>query len=149
MIDNDIITALECCTKHHYFTNCPLRENNAGCITKLMSAARDIINRQKTEIERLKAENKTSQTERDQWYAEYHNVKYDLKQSRMNENSAHKLAEDYIAKFRTARAEAINDFAEKVKENRSKIFNTIYSDYHFGEIIDRLAEEMEGEYGNV
>lgn len=92
----------------------------------------------------MKAENETLQAERDKWYGEYHHVKFDLKQSKMNENSAHKLAEDYIAKFRLARAEAINDFAEKVKKNRSEIFNTIYSDYHFGEIIDRLAEEMEG-----
>lgn len=89
-----------------------------------------VCHEEKCPVAIMKAENETLQAERDKWYAEYHKVKYDLKQSRMYENSAHKLAEDYIAKFRTARAEAINDFAERLKKK---------SDYCYLGNIDSLA----------
>ena len=42
----------------------------------------------------------------------------------------------------TARAEAIKEFAERVKDNRDLIFNTVYSNYHFGKEIDKIAKEM-------
>lgn len=49
-----------------------------------------------------------------------------------------------------ARAEAIKEFAEKVKKNQLAIFNTIYSGLDYREMIDKLVKEMtEGEYGNV
>ena len=133
MNDNDIIKAIEHCLSRAECYDCPGNPhigNYGYCTDNLLRNALDLINRQKAEIERLKAENKTAQTERDQWYAEYHSVKFDLKQSKMYENSAHKLAEDYIAKFRTARAEAIKEFAERLKNK---------SDYCYLGNIDSLA----------
>lgn len=123
MSDNDIIKGLLCCMSSKCTPEeCPYYDFK-DCSKKNTDDAIDLINR-------LKAENETLKEERDKWYAEYHNVKYDLKQSKMNENSAHKLAEDYIAKFRTARAEAIKEFAERLKK---------ISDYCYLGNIDSLA----------
>lgn len=48
--------------------------------------------------------------------------------------------------LQTARAEAIKEFAEKVKENQRAIFNTIYSKSDYCKIIDKLVREtMEGD----
>lgn len=59
MTDNDIIKALECCSKrsfHHYPCNdCPLLREVCFGGASLMKPSLDLINRQKTEIERLKA----------------------------------------------------------------------------------------------
>lgn len=41
-----------------------------------------------------------------------------------------------------ARIEGIEDFAKKVKESRIRLFNTIYSDYYFGTMIETLVKEM-------
>ena len=40
------------------------------------------------------------------------------------------------------RAEAIKEFAEKVKASRDALFNTIHSGFYFNVIIDTLVKEM-------
>lgn len=40
------------------------------------------------------------------------------------------------------RADAIKEFAEKVKESHSILFNTMFSQPHFDEKIDNLVKEM-------
>ena len=61
MNDNDIIKALECCkikTPPYKCEECPLlRGMSNSCIYECKELAYDLINRQKAEIERLKAEN--------------------------------------------------------------------------------------------
>lgn len=52
MTDNEIIKALECCSKNILCGQCPLKEKN-NCINKLSAYALELINRQQTEIERL------------------------------------------------------------------------------------------------
>ena len=60
MTDDEIIKALECCSKG--FGNCdgcPYDDDNADCVTLkgetlMMKDVIDLINRQKAEIERLK-----------------------------------------------------------------------------------------------
>lgn len=58
MTDNDIIKALECCSKrsfHHYPCNdCPLLREVCLGGASLMKPSIDLINRQKAEIESLK-----------------------------------------------------------------------------------------------
>ena len=60
MTDNEIIKALECCSRHGDCEGCPWE--NDECITAegtsiLMHEALDLINRQKAEIERLQSDN--------------------------------------------------------------------------------------------
>ena len=58
MTDNDIIKALECChvgKRDHDCKKCPLYRRVPACVGHLTEAALDLVNRQKAEIERLKA----------------------------------------------------------------------------------------------
>lgn len=60
MTDNEIIKALECCLKGcnaEGCEDCPLYEKVEDCEIEIPIIALDLINRQKSEIERLKAEN--------------------------------------------------------------------------------------------
>ena len=67
MTDNEIIKALECCTRGRMIggkipcTDCPYdkfnAEYNIACSPRLMKDAFDLINRQKAEIERLQKHN--------------------------------------------------------------------------------------------
>lgn len=52
MTDNEIIKALECCSKNILCGQCPLKEKN-NCINKLSACALELISRQQAEIERL------------------------------------------------------------------------------------------------
>ena len=55
MTDTEIIKALECCPQHIMCGHCPFR-NVENCMSALYVDALDLINRQKAEVERLKAE---------------------------------------------------------------------------------------------
>ena len=67
MTDKEIIQALECCRDKIFkgCDNCPMDEDN-DCIEIVCANAVDFINRQQTEIERLKArlEKKTTELDR-------------------------------------------------------------------------------------
>lgn len=58
MTDEEIIKALECCTKHTKCMECS-NLGNVDCMTKVMQNSLDLINRQKAEIERLRNTVKT------------------------------------------------------------------------------------------
>lgn len=114
MTDNDIIKALECCkikTPPYKCEECPLlRGVSNSCIYECKELAYDLINRQKAEIERLTAENE--------------------EQAQAIINALHRM--------KVVRAEAIREFAEKIKKH---FFNIELVGY-----IDSLVEEMmEGE----
>ncbi len=50
--------------------------------------------------------------------------------------------EKMMALINEIREEAIKDFAEKVKENKHKLFNYVFTEKGFDEQIDVLAAEM-------
>lgn len=69
---------------------------------------------------------------------------------RLTEQNArlNKECDHYIDFASTTRAEAIKEFAEKVKENQRAIFNTIYSKSDYCKMIDKLVREtMEKDNG--
>lgn len=101
--DEDIIKALEFCASNKYTCDgCPCVEDKFECVTNDPKFALDLINRQRTEIERLHSEVK-EKTEtivflKDQatgWSIDFCNLK---------------------AKLNTAKAEAIKEFAESMKK---------------------------------
>lgn len=119
MTDNEIIQALECCSIKHACSECPYTRNKGcGCINGILKDTLDLIKRQQSEIERLKY-----QVNRLKNYDERRDI--DL-HSRLIAN---------------ARAEAIKEFAERLKE---KIY--IKKDINFyGKKINNLVKEMVGE----
>ncbi len=59
MTDNEIIKALECCTKHKHLcfgVLCPCFDECQGDTSFLGKLVLDLLNRQKAEIERLQKE---------------------------------------------------------------------------------------------
>ena len=125
MTDNDIIKALECCSKSSKLGDCIDNKcmllGEYGCSdwmdNKLLKSALDLINRQKAEIERSQKET----------------IEQSLKQ------------EMYRTTVEEVRAEAITEFAEKVKEKHFEYFNFIFSYPAFCKLTDDIAKEMKGE----
>ena len=109
MTDNEIVKTLECCAEDKC-RECPLLNDDCGEVI-LCKNALDLINRQKAEIERL---------EKDRASLIEH-----LKKSRKQ--------------TKTAKAEAIKEFAERVKVVVK--FNYIVWD----EQIDYIVKEMVGD----
>ena len=119
MTDNEIIKALECCDIYHQCEGCPRDFNTNGktsCV-KLGEDIRDLINRQKAEIEKLKADFEACKRD---YLIELNNHKY-------------------------VRLEAIRAFAEKLKRKSELLASSVYAEpYRAVSIddIDNLVKEM-------
>ena len=123
MTDNEIIKALECCLiECGECTVCPLKHiKSVKCLDLLNRNAYNLINRQKAEIEKLKKE----------------------------KDEMHKdviVAEEYAWSLKTAKSEAIREFAEKLKANMVQI---LFGGHKYNVItehgIDYYARETVGE----
>ena len=92
MTDNEIIKALECCstTMAGECKECPLYKRVDNCTSKLTKNALDLINRQKA----------------DKIIAERH------------EKDARELYKNVVLQLKTAKSEAIKEFAERVCKDR-------------------------------
>ena len=114
MTDNEIIKALECCSEHvRNCAECPLNVTSLDhCSTRLAQNVLDLINRQKAKIERLKK------------YDEERDIRL---HARLTEQ---------------ARAEAIKEFAERLKAE--KFPHTDFGELVYVEDIDNLVKEMVG-----
>jgi RNase H-fold protein (predicted Holliday junction resolvase) len=116
----EIIKALECCADLFDCTNCPCKEF-CGDLGKLQQNALDLINRQQEEIERLT----------------------------INTNAFGLGMKQEKERADTIRAEAIKEFAERLKEkvplkpNYHDFVKELIKIIHTN--IDNLAKEMAGE----
>lgn len=130
MTDNEIIKAFMCCSNSEGITDCeccPYHKN--GCLDKVHNGAIDLIIRQKAEIERLESNLKfvRGTVERMRKYDEERDVRLHAK-----------LTE-------TAKAEAIKEFAERLKGQKTKP-EFPWDDFFVTETdIDNLVKEMVGE----
>ena len=97
MTDNEIIKALECCQNPYgSCEDCPLwHRRSADCVDYLTRNALSIINRQQSEIEKLK---KLQQRQAD-LIIEERGRRYEL-----------------ASQFTTSKAEAVREFVKKLKE---------------------------------
>lgn len=109
MTDNEIIKALECCTKQGCSDNetkeCPLKPYE-DCSTRLAINALDLINRQKAEIARLQ---KTQD--------DIDNFARDLCEERVLKGKAIADFEDLQEYIRKEKSEAIREFAKELMCN--------------------------------
>ena len=119
LTDNEIIKALECCTgDFEGCASCPLYDHCCDRGYKLIYYALDLINRQKAEIERLKGLKKHHQ----------------------------ELINELNKGIAEAKAEAIKEFAERLKKNKLHVEDEgqIFKMVHCYDI-DNLVKEMVGE----
>ena len=130
MNDNDIIKALECCGNQMY--SC----TDKRCKAKTLGEAHDLINRQKAEIERL-----TKRLEEEK-HALFEQQAYTVKLQAENDEFREIIFTDRSEAIKTLKAEAIKEFAERLKSIRKGCSFTFYSNRHFCESIDNLVKEM-------
>lgn len=134
MTDNEIIKALECfaidkdfdethcigCAFEHQFCTANMSEDIA-------IPALALINRQKAEIDRLQN---------------------DLAQTEDAYKTVHEMNGAYAIKIDFAKAEAIKEFAAKIKEDAEWICDDSYIEDALTEYIDNLVKEMVGDDNN-
>ena len=122
MTDNEIIKALECCSDDEpkFCSVCPYYlqdKDNDYCREDMNKDALSIINRQKAEIERLEDLGKCYYTSLQQIAKSNHEIK----------------------------AEAIKEFAERLKKVSAKRTRDVYGERIFFKDIDNLVKEMVGD----
>ena len=121
MTDEQIKKALECCTKPYCNNNkCPLHQNTVNtkdCITQLSTNALDLINRQQAEIEKLNVELVGMRGACNSYKMHYDNAKAEIEVLKVDAKRVDKDLEELDRPLTEIRAEAIKEFAERLKEN--------------------------------
>lgn len=133
MTDNEIIKALECCVAEteDACVLCPLHDER-WCVSTRNEAILDLIRRQKAEIERYERE---SNEAFDKW-------------RRLDERTKERYAELYEEAKVVVRAEAVKEFAERLKSKHRRILDydeagfSAPTDIVYVETIDNLVKEF-------
>ena len=125
--DDEVIKALECCNDSGGCDNCPfdgaVYEDEPPCVDKLTEAARNLINRQKAEIERLNTPQGVTFL--------------------ANGIEIHAKDSDEYYKFkRLVKAEAITEFAEKLKDMHKHSTTSVVSLVTLFGDINKMVKEM-------
>ena len=136
MTDEQIIKALECCATDDGddcfqcpYGNIVYKPGNGGCVNRCRKDALDLINRQKEEIERLKKKNKILIKNADTAFQDGLDENRDLFK---------KEVEPEI------RAEAIKEFAEKLKKRFYLSAGRCVVDvYHINNLVKEMTEVQE------
>ena len=123
MTDNEIIKALECCASidNTACVDCPTHKEDYMCAVTVKRRAISLINRQKAEIERL-------EELLEGWKTEAYKVA----------DEKDELYCNAVERVKAAKAEAIKEFAERLKEEMS------FGRYIQPDQIDNLVKEMVG-----
>ena len=151
MNDNDIIKLLKVCSTASGCKDCRFADST-DCAGEVSAMALDLINRMKAEIERLTKENEQAI---EKWHI-------------LEKRTKERYAELYEEAKEVVRAEAIKEFAEKLKESISNMeyranvqrktvsVETLYTQVNwvFHEIVPKtidslVKEKTEGKDGNV
>ena len=166
MTDAEIIKALECCGTDMNCHRCPANENECGCIRKTCQNALDLINRQKAEIEKLRKrvnfveqanvqlrEELKETTEKfncQQYvYADLSDIIRDKNAEieRLNKevDRLSQIVLYHDGHIADARAEAIKEFAERLKTEQSFYDGQETRIYLTEKDLDNLVKEMVGD----
>lgn len=164
MTDNEIIKALECCFTRGFDEStcyeCPFYTATAKCTEDLRDSALDLINRQKAEIERLEKEKQDIKDKYDCQQTVYCDLSDIIKEkckelelanadkviAETHEKAAKEMFVDVTQQLKTAKSEAIKEFAERLKSisigleigDDKKFKVTVVSTV----AIDKIAKEM-------
>ena len=149
--DNEIIKALECCTKVDACHECPY---GAAClddkyVSIIAKDALDLINRQKAEIERLNVELVGMRGACESYKMHYDNAKAEIERLQKVNDSLGEAGGKLVVAYKKAKSEARKEFAERLKKVGTKVegrkgFEGVYV-MCSNLVIDNLVKEMEGE----
>lgn len=130
--EEEIMKGLDSCCVTHNCKNCPYLDVGMVCIRTMQSDALNLIKRQQAEIERLNTENNKSF---DKWII-------------LEERTKKRYAELYQEVKAVVRAEAVREFAERLKGMKYESIGWSHGEHPYvveeGDI-DDLVEEMVGE----
>ena len=135
MNDNEILKALECCANEQGCENCPAnphRGNYGFCTPPLIRATFDLVTRQRAKIERFEKEN----------HEKFNKWKI------LDNRTKQRYAELYEEAKAVVRAEAIKEFAERLKEQKYQSSEWSHGEHPFVVEecdIDELVQEMVGD----
>ena len=145
---NETKKALECCVNAGNCVDCPLNRADIGamCIKQNMINALDLINRYEAEIERLQKAYIKEQECFSIQSLENERLKVECERLRNSGIRANSV-EDWITFCNKLRAEAIKEFAKRLKLKAIQKFdwNEYINEYIKVEDIDDLVKEMVGE----
>lgn len=165
MTDKEIIKALKVCAKNETpfcCGECELGKNNSSCdcVDRLLKLSLDLINRQQAENKELKKEKYRLQKALNQAEdcldiakAEIENLQKELaskglKYSLLEREKAKDIS-GFVDDLKLARAEAVKEFAERLKADINKTwYYELENDTHNARAlkrVDELVKEMVGE----
>jgi hypothetical protein len=136
MTDNEIIEALQRCKYHKECCYCNSVEE-CGNKRKLTTSALDLINRLQAENKQLKSDISVS---RDAYLSMKDRYEYEKEKV----EKAKQKCIDIAKALKTAKAEAIKEFAAKIKEDAEWICDDNYIEDELTEYVDNLVKEMVG-----
>lgn len=137
MTDNEIIKLLECCAKSQCSKCCYSKECDGYT---QVNCALDLINRQQAEIARLRKEVNLVSIQFQDLQERYEEAQTEIEQWKEEANKYQRLWCTAVDDIETAKSEAIQEFAEKLKKRFYLCAGRCVVDvYH----IDNLAKEYE------
>lgn len=142
MTNNEIIKALECCAGDDGCDVCPMYKPSSECITELQGKALDLINRLQADKEALIAGQETLQKALAEKAAEVERLKNDCF-CISNERDA--IGDCLNEAVEEAKAEAIKEFAERLKTEQSFYDGQETRIYLTEKDLDNLVKEMVGD----
>ena len=137
--DEEVIRALECCA-HADCMNCPRwsEEWTSGMCADFLSDVLDLVNRQRAEIAALVSAVDNSTEEFLKLHDEYQNQKAEIERLTIEYAGFRGAANSLKMHYNNARAEAIKEFAERVKAHTAHLFSGVDVRY----IVDELVADV-------
>lgn len=164
MTDAEIIKALECCSRgsgdrQDWCTDCPLRGRIEDCETELPEKALDLINRQKAELDKKDTEIDILIRKKETLNDESSGLKAEIERlqktiidlnANLSEmiNNFTRMESLYKIKCKVlevAKAEAIKEFAERVKQEIRKYIFIPELEFQCDEVDNLVKEMMDGD----
>ena len=156
--DDEIISSLEVIATTRNCSECKIRNckwGDCNCSQITANAALDLINRQKTEVERLRKEVNLVSIQFQDAQERYEEVQ--AKIEKLNAENMLTISErnafrtsfyDVLKQLKIAKSESVKEFAEKVKEfmhNKFKALDEYEFEYITERDINNLAKELVGD----
>ena len=153
MTDNEIIKALECCSDITFRCDgCPLQHlKYSECYELMTRSTLNLINRQQAEIERLQKQDKVAEEIIREQADKIFNLQSENDRLTDRNRALSEKADNSIIACISARAEAVKEFAERLKEHKIDIDvsfgygREVYTEAVAVIEIDNLVKEMVGE----
>ena len=142
MTDNEIIKALDICSKNGFCSECPYSDDFTNCNTRVCKDVLALIYRQRAKIEALQMDNEQLQSDIINVNMNLEHQQEDIKDMKIENQSLRSAANSYKIHYNKAKAEAIREFAERLKE-RNEDFCVDKSDMAF--VVDSIVKEMVGD----